>query len=118
MTKHLNEQPWYDYHQCLNATMQNDISNSRQIGEIFSVNVASVKMMSDFKLNTPVTHFFWALKISNVGENSDRYRMCLNKEPLQAQRVLRGIEEPRLASPMSNQVYRPSALAKIYNIIP
>jgi len=84
--EHLNEQPWYDYQECLDATLIE--SRDRFIGEIFLVKIATNQK------DGPVYHMFWALKICEGGPEEDRFRMCLYKKPLEHQRTLRGIESP------------------------
>ena len=92
--EHLDEQPWYDYRECLHATVQNDKSIGRLIGEIFLVRIAAMNSLDGVRLDAPVHHMFWALKITEGGPEQDRYRMCLYKAPLENQRTLRGLENP------------------------
>lgn len=90
--RHLNEQDWYDYRVCLRAVARKDKSWKFLAGAIFAVKIASIHK------DLP-PHTFFALKLCEGGPIEDRYRMCLYARPLVAQRVLRGLEEPKKKPP-------------------
>lgn len=108
--EHLDGQPWYDYRECLSATLFED--RDRSIGEIFLVKIATNQK------DGPVYHMFWALKICEGGREEDRYRMCLYKTPLEHQRTLRGMEPPmqlrRITTKFGTSTYRPTSGTKFW----
>ena len=88
MTKHITEQPWYDYQRCLTAAdaiAYFDTNKGYGVGSIFQVWVTGPD---------GVSHPFYALMIDDKGKLEDRYRMCLYREPLIAQRMLRDLPTP------------------------
>lgn len=105
---HLNEQPWYDYEECIRACALMDKQIEAVAGQIFVARVSSVILMTD----QDVFHPFYALKLCEGGEDHDRYRMCLFQGPLEAQRILRGLEEPKPKKKIKwnagSQILRPS----------
>jgi hypothetical protein len=104
----LSEQPWYSYQDCLAAVECSDLTYQYQIGSLFVVKMASANTWIRSSVFRSRTTLFYALKILEGGEASDRYRMALSKEPLQVQRTIRGLEDPggKISTVYGHTAYR------------